>query len=1004
MASDHAAEGGGTGLGVQELQRLYETNKSCFTNIPTWNEVLLRADDPEDPECVEKTLLKLVQEGDERARKFRAEYVKLRQTKGLAESYTTPMARHLGFEWNDTSSYQKAVTRSIRARTGVKCEECGTVGFWRSNCPECLRRERREQLNLIRQEFEGKGAEFGLWASCILDLAEESDGKVGMQELQRFLAKTHHGPKYKGFEPWLLETCSRKLVEVSYDEMGALPRNDMVKALLDYYKWFHNARDSLAEVTKPKMDGTHWFWGKSRANKAMLRNTIDRTNMSHSIHQATNPHEFTHAATSSASTGVEALPSGPMTATFASETSASTSTSRTQPIGGTRSVAAVTARDTSTMGMSSISVDDGEYHVEKDVLKPTQSSVKDVIAFYRSGGKTRPGEAGSSSSSADMASVTSKKSVTKTLKTYQSLGQQGYFQKAKRSAVPKTTLERPAVDLADDDQEAGLWASKNAKAVAFPFPPVVSAEARASDSALLSYEKHPFVPRDEAEESLHAVLRRLSHVLHAEINKVVPTFPDSILKPPRGAAQKRFFPDGVWKEHRDYLTETLNRREDDPKAHEYKGNYKKDDEVVFFADRTPIHGKNAQDKRFQQNKTMYTRKRGHLRSIHAAVTWASVLSKHDKFADSGRHALLAERKIKQLSKKQSMWVGEQSALIRQRYQRCEHLISLLNEEIVKEERRAIGLLNNRLDDRQCRQQHIDVAKERVEVADRIMRILEEYGILSGSEVSDHLLYSLRQIKDVCGSQVSISSLSSKASKASSSKSKTEPGRKRKTKADKAIAMRESALQLGLAKPNPARSSKQASASTTASSLGSTTRTGKPNPGEQPLRPPSLYTPADETYKRRPEKRTTESFENAGVPRSNVRIGEYQDRALFPAAIAFSDTLYAGEEQLVADDAHRWPNGDLYGTLWSEGRGKYPAQEKSYLSGKIMDELRDMQIDQVTGKSAEKELPLFATLTEKSGLAPSKHKEIYSALLGRKVRVTKTALDKPRTVPSSQRRS
>ena len=48
----------------------------------------------------------------------------------------------------------------------------------------------------------------------------------------------------------------------------------------------------------------------------------------------------------------------------------------------------------------------------------------------------------------------------------------------------------------------------------------------------------------------------------------------------------------------------------------------------------------------------------------------------------------------------------------------------------------------------------DAAKERTETADRIMRILQEYGMLSGDEMSDYLLYTMKQIAQVTGTNTS----------------------------------------------------------------------------------------------------------------------------------------------------------------------------------------------------------------------------------------------------------
>ena len=79
------------------------------------------------------------------------------------------------------------------------------------------------------------------------------------------------------------------------------------------------------------------------------------------------------------------------------------------------------------------------------------------------------------------------------------------------------------------------WTKKN-RARRFPHPPIISAENRACDKSLMSYEARPFKPRNGVEENFQAVMRRLAHVMHTEINRIVPDFAGSIMKAPREAS------------------------------------------------------------------------------------------------------------------------------------------------------------------------------------------------------------------------------------------------------------------------------------------------------------------------------------------------------------------------------------------------------------------------------------------------------------------------------------
>uniref|UniRef100_A0A7S2SSZ4 Uncharacterized protein n=1 Tax=Rhizochromulina marina TaxID=1034831 RepID=A0A7S2SSZ4_9STRA len=782
-----------------------------------------------------------------------------------------------------------------------------------------------------------------------------------MTELGRFLKTTQHGPGYRKFKDWLLESYGRKLEAVSYDEVGAMGRDAMVSALKKYYRWCHSSQnDTIPEQSEQTK--THWFWGKSGQVDALELEKVKAKAIA-DAHDAIVPQ-------SSASQHKDA---GPYNKRYIAAAARSFLSLEQDSLGS--------ACDTLPLDLTSnasvTTAATGAYNPGADPLNPKARTVKETIDFYRT-------------HNSQLKSALPKAATgTKTLKTYQSLGEQGYYTHVKRSSHPPTTLEKPALEIPGVAEMAGTWSKSRGRSVRFPFPPVISAEERVSDKALLSFDERPFVPRDSMEHSFHAVLRRLSHLLHHEINNTVPTFPSSMLKPPKGAVHPQFFPNGVWQEDKDYLVTRLDKREDQPRSHQYLGNYRKSDEVVFFADRNPIHGKRAQEKRTARIKTMYTRKKGPLKSIHSSTPWMSVLAKHDKYTDSGRGALLHDLKMKELGAKQQQWVGQQSAMILQRRERCAHLVHLLNQEICTDERRELRMLDNELDARQRKQIMIDVAKERTEAADKIMRIMEEYGMLSGGEAADYLLHSLKHMRSVAGDMISEqSSLRHGGSKSMIGRKRQEHTRAKDLK--KAVDTEKGGdldptkvLGTGLAKGKPG-SAKQQTKKKMKQAAKVTRHQG---PGGDPTKSGGLYVPSRETYQPRKAKPVTESFQNAGMG-GGVRMGEFSDKATVPAAISFNDALYAGEEQIVPDDGHRWPNGDMYSALWSEAREAFPGQEKSYESGKILEAIRDKQTDPVTGQAQIQEFALFerASAHSKTMDPRKKEKSMYSSLLGRELRV------------------
>ena len=103
----------------------------------------------------------------------------------------------------------------------------------------------------------------------------------------------------------------------------------------------------------------------------------------------------------------------------------------------------------------------------------------------------------------------------------------------------------------------------------------------------------------------------------------------------------------------------------------------------------------------------------------------------------GQLAMAEQRKLKMAFAGQATWVTSQEALSAQRSARCEHLLALLNEETAADAAREKALLDTRLGKRELRRMQGSLAKSRAEAADRVMRILQEYGVLSGDEAADY---------------------------------------------------------------------------------------------------------------------------------------------------------------------------------------------------------------------------------------------------------------------------
>jgi len=135
-------------------------------------------------------------------------------------------------------------------------------------------------------------------------------------------------------------------------------------------------------------------------------------------------------------------------------------------------------------------------------------------------------------------------------------------------------------------------------------------------------------------------------------------------------------------------------------------------------------------------------------SAHSSAQWLSVLATNAAHATNGRAAAAQARRLAQAFRGQATWVVAQQALVAQRRARCEHLLHLLNAETLADAARERSLLDAQADRQELRQRHVAAAKGRAEAADRVMRVLQEYGVLSGDEMADYYLYTINAIKDM----------------------------------------------------------------------------------------------------------------------------------------------------------------------------------------------------------------------------------------------------------------
>ena len=125
----------------------------------------------------------------------------------------------------------------------------------------------------------------------------------------------------------------------------------------------------------------------------------------------------------------------------------------------------------------------------------------------------------------------------------------------------------------------------------------------------------------------------------------------------------------MWEEDRDYLISRLQKPSSPKHPFQYKGSYRPDDALFFFADRQAVHGAGALEKREKNMRSMYEDKKEPSKSIHAQGNWLSVLATNDKYATAGREGLREAERLKEAFSQQGQWVSRQQKLLEQKRKR-----------------------------------------------------------------------------------------------------------------------------------------------------------------------------------------------------------------------------------------------------------------------------------------------------------------------------------------------
>lgn len=150
--------------------------------------------------------------------------------------------------WDKLDPNEQARIRSKRAKAGVKCNQCGKVGYFRSNCPTCsatvkLKRDRRRQPKILPAFMSKYSREYGMWATKIMNLTRdlktnELTRALGMSRFRRFMEDTYGDEEDKftdRFEVWLLRS---DIYGLKLEESGKLEPCDLEASLHDFHKYY----------------------------------------------------------------------------------------------------------------------------------------------------------------------------------------------------------------------------------------------------------------------------------------------------------------------------------------------------------------------------------------------------------------------------------------------------------------------------------------------------------------------------------------------------------------------------------------------------------------------------------------------------------------------------------------------------------------------------------------------------------------------------------------------
>jgi len=264
--------------------------------------------------------------------------------------------------------------------------------------------------------------------------------------------------------------------------------------------------------------------------------------------------------------------------------------------------------------------------------------------------------------------------------------------------------------------------------------------------------KKPYLARYQGEANLHVVLHRAIEILKVELRAVVPPFASSLLVP-KSIKRSQFY-SVIYHEDRRYFEQQLERPSSLRQAHHHRGFVRAPDGDVhdrnevtkrglaYTFDRSATYG----DQRNKETLRNFRQDpRAGKRNIHGYKDWININSSHEQHATTGRFAASENKHLENALKMQGAWSKAQSTLMQDRRKICTHLLSIVLRELSAEAKRESILIDKLSGD--LKEERVEVAKveqQRYEAADRVMRMVAEYGRVTAAEEAKYLHYTISQ--------------------------------------------------------------------------------------------------------------------------------------------------------------------------------------------------------------------------------------------------------------------